>query len=463
LLPRWRFRFDWQSQPQEPSRVLGLAFDVPKQYRINPVSRNSEQKVLMTKIDDSNARHTSSHLQRLLFGNRKVSVILLSALGATVLTATISVGAVNVLSGPTSKNDASAVNTIRWVVPHDQGGAPVVPTSGGATNGNGSFNAVSCPSATECVAVGGDGSLGGVASTSHNGGLVWNQGEMDANEPLLNAVDCANTSVCVAVGQGATVRSTNGGSTWTSSTIPTSDTTLLGVSCASVTTCVAVGVSPGNAAPFNGQLLISSNGGTSWTVPTLPASFGALGSVDCPTSTFCVSVGSSIIVSNDGGKTWTQRTVDGGSGVLRSVSCLSATRCVAIGANPAIAQDPNASAYEDVWVDGGVTWSSVALPSGSAMLDVVSCSSSGCDAAGSAYNGTPAVVLVTSGGNTWTTTQGLSDSATAFSSLSCSSTSTCVFVGQNGKNPVAVSTVNGVTTSSGPVSAQVRTQKDVTR
>ena len=398
--------------------------------------------------------------------NRRVNATVLISLGALVSVATISVVTVGALSGVTQSPPnapSTPVGVVKWVVPHSQLGAPIVPIAGGATNGAGSFNAVSCPSATTCVAVGADGNLNGVASMSLNSGATWSQGTVDVNEPELNAVDCFNASTCVAVGDGATVRSIDGGKTWTSSTIPSKDTTLLGVSCSTSTMCVSVGVSPSSSGPFAGQLLTSSDGGTSWTAPALPASIGGLGSVDCPSSTFCVAVGSSVVVSVDGGTTWSLRTVKGGSGVLRSVSCLSATSCVAVGGNPAVAQNPNSSAYEDVTTDGGVTWTSLSLPAGSATLDVVSCSKSGCEAAGSSYNGAPTPVLVTSSGNTWTLNQSLSSSATAFSALSCTSATTCVFVGENGTSPITVATVNGVTSSTHPVSAQVRSQKDVTQ
>jgi photosystem II stability/assembly factor-like uncharacterized protein len=406
---------------------------------------------------------------RYFYGARRGLAKALVALGTLVSIGTISVvtvGAVNALttSSPVAVSSTASGSTSisRWIVPRDETTAPAVPTAGGAASGSGSFNAVSCPTATECVAVGGDGGLNGVASTSQNGGTTWKQGALEASEPDLNAVDCASASTCVAVGQGVAARSTDGGATWTSGTIPTSDTTLLGVSCPSTSLCVGVGVSPGDAGPYAGQLLVSSDGGVSWTTPTLPASTGALGSVDCPTTSFCVSVGASIVVSNDGGTTWTERTVSGGTGVLRSVSCASATTCVAIGANPSVAQDPTATAFEDVTTDGGATWSSVAMPVGSATLDVVSCSRGSCAAAGSTYNGTAAPILTSSnGGTSWTSNQSIPSSVTAVSAVSCSSSNACVFVGQSGGKPVAVPTGGGASGGPSPVSALVRTQKDV--
>ena len=207
--------------------------------------------------------------------------------GGIVVLATAAVGASGGFTGPkTSTITLRAATTPstathllgQWVTPHDQTGAPTVPTAGGAIQGLGSFNGVSCPTSSDCIAVGGDGDLNGVVATSQDQGGAWTQGVLDENTPELNAVDCASVSICVAVGQGATVRSSDGGTTWTTSTIPTSNTTLISVSCPSASTCVSVGVSPSQNGPFAGQLLLSSDGGVTWSVPSLPNDIGALGS-----------------------------------------------------------------------------------------------------------------------------------------------------------------------------------------
>lgn len=390
--------------------------------------------------------------------------------GGIVVLATAAVGASGGFTGPkTSTITLRAATTPstathllgQWVTPHDQTGAPTVPTAGGAIQGLGSFNGVSCPTSSDCIAVGGDGDLNGVVATSQDQGGAWTQGVLDENTPELNAVDCASVSICVAVGQGATVRSSDGGTTWTTSTIPTSNTTLISVSCPSASTCVSVGVSPSQNGPFAGQLLLSSDGGVTWSVPSLPNDIGALGSVDCPTSTFCVAVGASIVVSNDGGKTWALSTVSGGTGVLRSVSCESASTCVAVGGNPAVSEVANVSGYEVVTTDGGKDWVPASMPAGSGTVNTISCSSSACVAVGSAHGSSALQVLTTTAGSTWTSNTSFSTAGTAFSGLSCYASTNCVFVGLNGNQPVSVSTTGGSTPI--PVAAQVRTQKDEVR
>ncbi len=174
--------------------------------------------------------------------------------------------AVGTTPAPKHRTQLAATTGPRWTVPHDQVSAPVAPSGGGS---GGSLLGVSCVNAKVCVAVGSDGA-NGVAATTNDGGATWTQGALDANEPVLDAVDCFSTSQCVAVGQGASATSSDGGATWTSSSLPTKNTTLLGVDCPTSSLCVSAGISPGNDGPYAGQLLVSSDGGATWTVPQRP-------------------------------------------------------------------------------------------------------------------------------------------------------------------------------------------------
>lgn len=392
------------------------------------------------------------------------AVIVLGAAVLFVLGSIVAVGALNHprVGIPVVKSGGTTI--VRWRVPHGETSAPVVPVAGGSTRGQGGFNGVSCPTETECVAVGGDASLEGVASTTSDGGSTWVQGAMAVGEPELLAVDCPSFSVCVAVGEGASVESSNAGATWHSASLPSPNTTLLGVSCPTVKLCVSVGVSPGADGPYQGQLLVSANGGTSWSSASLPASAGALGSVDCASAKFCVAVGASIVVSNNGGKTWSVRGVNGGTGVLRSVSCNSPTTCVAIGPNPTEAQNLQAAAYDVTTSDGGANWTSVPMPPSSASLNVVTCvSGSNCEAAGSTFGTNPSHVYTTNnGGSSWSSTSGPASALTGISGVSCASAGSCVYVGTRGGSPVVVGNGNQVWTGQS-LAPQVRRQKALYR
>ncbi len=395
-------------------------------------------------------------------GNRFIAVSVATALLSISAVSAVAFGALKSPASPSTVN-ARGGATVRWVVPHDQFGAPTVPIPGGASGTSGGLNSVSCPTSTFCVAVGADSDSNGVASTSKNGGTSWSQVALASGEPDLNAVDCESASQCVAVGTGAIVRTTNGGKKWTSYAVPTSDTTLLGVNCPNLTTCVSVGVSPSEVGPYAGEVLDSTDGGSTWTAASFPQSAGAMGDVDCPTSTFCVSVGASILVSNDGGKDWSARSVSGGTGVLRTVSCRSATTCVAIGPNPAGAQDSTAAAYEVITTNGGVSWNSMTMPAGTASLDTLSCSTGSlCEAAGSPLKGDSApIYLSENGGTSWSVDGGAPSSVNNVSSVNCTSTAGCVLVGDSGQGPVAITSNSGGVFSNHPVGSLVRSAKDV--
>ena len=100
---------------------------------------------------------------------------------------------------------------------------------GGSIPGQGSFNAVTCPSIGQCVAVGADSGGNAVVATSANAGQSWNNQSIPAIGSPLEAVSCADETHCVAVGQGTIVYSSDGGSTWTQSAPPVANVTLLSI------------------------------------------------------------------------------------------------------------------------------------------------------------------------------------------------------------------------------------------
>lgn len=399
---------------------------------------------------------------RVHFDNRCRGVLIAAVVSAMIVgvVSTTSAGASGAHQTTSASKSSVTVRPGTWRVPSRQSHAPTIAIPGGAEHGQGGFNGVSCPTPVECVAVGADSNLGGVVSSSTDGGGSWKQGKAATGLAMLNAVDCASANDCVAVGQGVSVRSLDGGVTWRASSIPTANTALLGVSCPTPTLCVTVGVSPGIGGPLAGQLLVSSDGGITWKVPSVPSSVGALGSVDCPSATFCVAVGASIVVSTDGAQTWTRRGVDGGTGVLRSVSCVSALNCVALGPNPIVAQYSQAAAFEVVTSDGGLTWTSVAMPAASATADVVSCSlDAGCRVAGEAISTDPAIVLTSVDGRSWSPLTQVAGAVPAVSAMSCPSANECVYVGRYGGKPVSLKSTGGSGHGVTSISAFVRSQK----
>jgi hypothetical protein len=228
---------------------------------------------------------------------------------------------------------------------------------------SGVLDAVSCATATSCVAVDGNGNavvngsasdidpIAGIltsvscpsvsfcAAVDTNGyalvyrGSAWSVPSWSATAPAdrlgpLVSVSCASVSSCVAVDENGHAV-TFDGSGWSAPVLIDPAGQLTGVSCASVTSCVAVDA--------HGNALVLSGG--RWTSLSLSGSLsGPLGSapltgVSCPSVSFCALAGAagavtmSLPVTNGGG--WSA-AVPGG---LTAVSCASARACVAVGAS----------------------------------------------------------------------------------------------------------------------------------
>ena len=239
----------------------------------------------------------------------------------------------------------------------------------------GQLTGVSCPSASQCVAVGEyedtAGSWRGLLLTLADGAWTAQEASLphdttDNYAAWLNGVSCPAVSRCVAVGgygsaNGWSLLLTWSGGSWTPEQAPlpadaTGGSTVSAVSCASVSQCVAVG----HYGPTtNGQagLLLTDSDGT-WTAARAPsaadgANGGVLGvtSVSCPAVSQCVAVGAydttasdyeQGLLLTDSGGTWAAAQAplpanvqlafgQFSQGAVASVSCPSATACVAVG------------------------------------------------------------------------------------------------------------------------------------
>ena len=172
--------------------------------------------------------------------------------------------------------------------------------------------AVSCTSPTSCTGVGqytfdlGFGTLIAPLILRWNG-TQWRfeqSGRLgNAQDTMLNAVDCPSQNLCVTVGSqrtaGATYRTIaeiRHGDAWrvTPTTDPrhTPDADLVALDCWSATACVAVGYSIAQGAPVP---LVEWWDGTRWTLgsaPTVPGADGsALSGVSCAAADACVATG----------------------------------------------------------------------------------------------------------------------------------------------------------------------------
>ena len=186
------------------------------------------------------------------------------------------------------------------------------------------LSSVSCSNSHTCIAVG---ILGAIIATS-DGGASWHSQISGTSNDLLD-VSCASSSVCVAVGKAGTILVTeNGGDSWQR---PVSGTPgdLSGVSCPSISHCVVVGT--GFSTSNDGIILTTNNGGGSW-ISQVGGAKNPLSSVSCPTTIACLAVGEEGgLITNDGGISWTTLSVPTGYDQLTGVSCPTSSICMVVG------------------------------------------------------------------------------------------------------------------------------------
>ncbi len=192
----------------------------------------------------------------------------------------------------------------------------------------GVLDSVSCPTASFCAAVDGNGNA--LTAGPAGFGLARSRPQnIDPIAGILSSVSCTSATFCVAV-------DTNGyaltwdGRTWSqptwSATSPVDRTggALSSVSCSDSASCTAV--------DGNGRVLTWD--GTSWSAPrSIDPHGGGLTGVSCPSGSFCAAVDADGGALTGHGSSWSgARSVDPGGGGLTGVSCSSASLCVAVDA-----------------------------------------------------------------------------------------------------------------------------------
>ena len=308
--------------------------------------------------------------------------------------------------------------TLDMIVAFPAGGASASPVSP-------PFQAVTCPTVTECIAVGGSGSL----FVSRNGALTWSTEPVPTTH-FLYGISCPTATRCIAVGDAGTVlvsdsdlrtwrqvatdfadplsslacvgrvyciagsdggvvlATENAGASWRRLSL--GEAVVDGVACSSAVDCVAV--------TSNSEEDFHTSDGTDWSksksgfAPLL--SLVPTNGVSCYFHS-CVSVGNNGLTarSTDGGATWwfdyPYATVED----LNGVACTKANRCVAVG-NGGVILATN---------DGGQRWTKVASPTLEVLLGVTCRTSSFCLAVGA--GGT--VISTTDGGTHWVLRSGM--------------------------------------------------------
>jgi photosystem II stability/assembly factor-like uncharacterized protein len=349
---------------------------------------------------------------------------------------------------PSSTQEANAVQSLPQPLTRRSPFAPTqttasIPTTTTTTAPtqatDSSLDAVSCADASDCVAVGDDGSGDPLIESTDDGGSTFSTDQTPSGNSPPVAVSCSGASTCVAVGAGSILSSSDGGQTWSTATDPVSGSDLLGVDCSSSNDCVAVGMLPEPAISDLAVILDSDDGGQTWTEAQFPSWAPAMGSVFC-TSDDCIAVGASVLVSSDGGQTWTNEAVTGGIQALSSVACSSAQSCFAIGPNGAGISHPDAPSTGASTDDGGQTWTSMQLPDGTPTAWAASCFGLFCMVVGpqESPHANPLAEVSSDGGEDWSAASALTDT-TSLRGVDCVANSQCIAVGQGPNGAMAAS------------------------
>jgi hypothetical protein len=279
----------------------------------------------------------------------------------------------------------------------------------------------------------------------------------------LHAVSCTSATFCMAAGEyatssgGATLAERWNGKTWSvvASPNPASSTfsRLYGVSCTSPSNCIAVG-SQYNATTKVAKTLVELWNGKKWSIGADAVITGAptgafLYGVACTSTTFCFavgqrsvsgSVGTTVLAERWNGHSWaivtTPKVANARYLRLDAVSCTSTQRCDAVG----YYLPPNAGPVPLTEHWNGNAWTVVPsattgeLGEGDLLVSVSCASPSNCIAAGE-YElggvGRPATFVERWTGKSWKIIKS-ADPARSYSALegvSCKSATSCIAVG----------------------------------
>ncbi len=328
-----------------------------------------------------------------------------------------------------------------------------------APAGTGELGAVSCANARRCWAVGVAGPNPAPAGTrtvvivaTTNGGKSWKAQQVaGGSTPQLSGISCPTPTECMAVGSngaslpgsGVVVTTTDAGATWSPAMSPPNALAISGVACAGPSDCTVI-VSDGTETWSDH----SADFGESWQqTGGLPPPFLAGDDLTCVVGGSCLVAGyvptsnghgaGAVALSADGGQTWSLATVPAGIGILQSVACLSASECLAAGTtNTTVSDVVPAKGQLLVSADGGHTWQTSTHPVPVDDVFGVACpSTQQCAMVGTRWFGLPAIAT---GAVAQSLNGGLTFriSPTAYTpitltALSCPTTAGCVAVGED--------------------------------
>ncbi len=352
--------------------------------------------------------------------------------------------------------DGDAAGNTHMLVATLSGGswsAAALPDPAGATQPV--LTGVSCTALTTCTAVGyATGSSAEQPLVATLAGTSWTTGLLalptGAPFAFLNAVSCPAAGTCVAVG-GAELAAgggaqplleTGGGTTWAASTLAlltgTSGAQLWDVSCTSTTTCESAGTAQLTAGHTQAEVAQDAGAGWALSAPALPP--GTVGSglydISCPSATSCVAGGFDNTGSHpspftevlSGGTFSPVPTGLSNHVTIEGVSCPAAvTDCQAVDSGPAVLQEVGGTWSQQINLNDTVNGPPEPELNGVSCASATSCVAVG-DYSGPAANSREVVATLT--GTSWAVSQpaALSDPVQLLA-VSCPAAGTCEAVG----------------------------------
>lgn len=202
--------------------------------------------------------------------------------------------------------------------------------SGNSLAATGGVSAISCSSASSCIAVGtASQHSGGFVATTTDGGLSWSEQPLPAGLSSLSALSCSTAYQCVAAGTrtsgAAIVATTDGGHSWSYLDLPDGVSSLTSVSCAA-DRCWAVG------SGSKGASLLNGSPDAPWTFGLIPRAVTTLSAVGCTAGAgapTCMAVGSAgsapAVIATIAGAPWASLATPSGAQGLASAACTNAS------------------------------------------------------------------------------------------------------------------------------------------
>ncbi len=285
-------------------------------------------------------------------------------------------------------------------------------------DGTSSFNSISCPSTSLCVAVDAAKDI----LTTTNGGASWSLTSASSVFPYQppSGVSCSSTVFCAAFDGNANLATstnpTGGSSAWTYSGTPIPGN-VSKTSCVSSSLCfmIEAGTVGWSTTPATGS---------SWKYESLGSN--TLNSISCPTSTFCAAVdnaGNLVTSTNPtgGASAWSKADIDGTT-ALKGISCPTSSFCAAVDSTGNLLTSTNPTGGASAWSKTNIDATNT--------LNSISCATSAFCAAVDSTGHALTSTSPTGGASAWTSTT--ADASASLTSVSCGSAAFCVAVDNTG-------------------------------